>query len=83
MSQAIRATIKKLNQEDEHDSDYYPTSSSEASIDEDLNITLLEQIKKVEEIVNEFQSEFQELKTLVQLATPEDTFLLHRDDDDE
>ena len=83
MSQAIKATIKKLEEEDENDSDYCPNSESTSDDDDTVfDFSITEQISKVEDIVNEFKREFQELKTLVQLITPEDTFLLHRDDDE-
>ena len=82
MSQAIKATIKKLEEEDESNSDYCPNSESTGDDDTVFDFSITEQISKVEDIVNEFKREFQELKTLVQLITPEDTFLLHRDDDE-
>ena len=91
MSQAIKAVIEKLDEDDDlNDSDYEPPSSGEEppSSDEEatdncLANTVLEQVIKVEGIVREMYTELQELKILIQLTTPEDTFLLHRDDDDD
>ena len=86
MSQAIKAVIEKLDEDDDlNDSDYEPPSSGDSSDEEaaDLADTLLEQVIKVDGIVREMYTELQELKILIQLTTPEDTFLLHRDDDDD
>ena len=88
MSQAIKAVIEKLDEDDDlNDSDYEPPSSGDSSDDEAtdncLANTVLEQVIKVEGIVREMYTELQELKILIQLTTPEDTFLLHRDDDDD
>ena len=86
MSQAIKAVIEKLDEDDDlNDSDYEPPSSGDSSDEEatDLANTVLDQVRKVDEIAHELYTELQELKILIQLTTPEDTFLLHRDDDDD